>query len=186
MECIGCAACVDACDDIMKKIDRPTGLVRYDSTSGLAGNKRHILRPRIWLYAALGLLGMIALGTTAYFKARPFFAEVSRMKGAPFYTDASTVRNHYQIRLNNKRNQPAEFSFTLKDAPAGFTLSGIGESITLNSLEETTRPLIIINEHEHYKGPVELTLIISTKSGDHTISQKLKFLGPNPNQRKSP
>jgi polyferredoxin len=47
MECIGCAACVDACDEIMTKLDRPRGLVRYDSSHGFAGKARRILRPRI-------------------------------------------------------------------------------------------------------------------------------------------
>jgi len=182
MECIGCAACIDACDDIMRKVNRPTGLVRYDSTSGLAGKKRRIIRPRIWLYAVLGLFGMTAMGTTAFFKARPFFAEISRMRGAPFYVDSATVRNHYQIRLSNKRNQPAEFSFSLKDAPEGFTISGISESIRFNSHEESSRPLVILVNHENYKGATDLNLVITAQPGGHTISQTIKFLGPNPNQ----
>lgn len=185
MECIGCAACVDACNDIMRKVNRPEGLVRYDSTSGLEGKKRSFLRPRIWLYAMLGLLGVIALGTTAYFKARPFFAEVSRMRGAPFYSDPATVRNHYQLRLLNKRNQAISFNFSLENAPPGFTLSGAGDSITLNAQAETSRPLIIINDIENYKGPADLTLKITADPGGQTITQKLKFLGPNPNQLKS-
>jgi len=181
MECIGCAACIDACNDIMRKVKRPEGLIRYDSTNGLEGKKRHILRPRIWLYAALGLLGVIALGTTAWFKAKPFFAEVSRMQGAPYFTDASNVRNHYRLRLLNKRNQAVEFSFSLENAPSGFTLSGTGDSITLNSLAETSRPLIIINDLKSYSGPTELTLKISANPGNQAITQKIKFLGPNPN-----
>jgi len=184
MECIGCAACIDACDDIMRKVKRPEGLIRYDSTSGLEGKKRHILRPRIWLYAALGFLGLIALGTTAWFKAKPFFAEVTRMQGSPYYTDAENVRNHYRLRLLNKRNQPVEFSFSLEDAPSGFTLSGTGDSISLDALDETSRPLIIINDRESYTGPTELTLKISADPGNQTITQKLRFLGPNPNQIK--
>jgi cytochrome c oxidase accessory protein FixG len=184
MECIGCAACIDACNDIMRKVNRPTGLVRYDSTSGLAGKKRRILRPRVWLYAGLGMIGFLALGFTAYHKAKPVFAEVSRMRGAPFYVDPTVVRNHYQLRLLNKRNQPVTFEVSLEDAPAGFTLSGIGESIELAAHAETSRPIIIINDREHYKGPVELTLEIEAQPGDAEILQKIKFLGPNPNQTK--
>jgi cytochrome c oxidase accessory protein FixG len=37
LECIGCAACADACDDIMTKVKRPTGLIRYDSWNGFNG-----------------------------------------------------------------------------------------------------------------------------------------------------
>ncbi|MFD2255310.1 cytochrome c oxidase accessory protein CcoG [Luteolibacter algae] len=184
MECIGCAGCIDACDDIMRKLKRPTGLIRYDSTKGLAGEKRNILRPRIIVYSALGLLGLLALGATAYFKAKPFFAEVSRMRGAPFYVDPTVVRNHYRLRLQNKRNQPVEFKLTLENPPPGFTLSGTGDSITLGAIGETSRPLVIINDRVHYKGPTDLTLKITSTPGSSTVRQNLKFLGPNPRQLK--
>ena len=184
MECIGCAACIDACDDIMRKLKRPKGLVRYDSTKGLEGKKRHLLRPRIFLYAGMGLLGVIALGFTAFYKAKPVQAEVSRMRGAPFFVDPTVVRNHYQLRIQNKRNQPVTFQISLENPPAGFTLSGLGESITLPALEEASRPMIIINDRENYTEPVEITLEITAQPGNATIRQKLKFLGPNPNQLK--
>ena len=35
-ECIGCAACIDACDDVMRKMDYPTGLIRYATSNGVA------------------------------------------------------------------------------------------------------------------------------------------------------
>jgi polyferredoxin len=31
IECIGCAACIDACDEVMVRLHRPKGLIRYDS-----------------------------------------------------------------------------------------------------------------------------------------------------------
>ena len=34
MECIGCTNCIDACDEIMDKIGKPRGLVRFDSSRG--------------------------------------------------------------------------------------------------------------------------------------------------------
>jgi polyferredoxin len=40
LECIGCTACIDACDDIMIKVGRPKGLIRYDSFNGFAGKAR--------------------------------------------------------------------------------------------------------------------------------------------------
>ncbi len=180
LECIGCAACIDACDDIMRKLDRPLGLVRYDSTQGLQGLKRRVLRPRLWMYAGLGLLGLTVLGTTAFFKARPVLAEVSRMRGAPYFHDESVVRNHYQTRLINKRNQPVEFTLSLEDAPSGFTLSGVDGSLTLAPLAEVQRPLVILVERDDYTGPVTLTLRIDADPGGHRIHQEIRFLGPAP------
>ncbi len=180
LECIGCAACIDACDDIMRKLDRPTGLVRYDSTKGLQGLKRRILRPRLWLYTVLGLLGLAALGTTAFFKARPIHAEVSRMRGAPYFQDGDVIRNHYQTRLINKRNQPVGFTFSLEDAPEGFTLSGVDGTLTLGALEEAQRPLVILADRRHYTGPVTLSLRVEADPGGHSVRRSVRFLGPAP------
>ncbi|MEI8313213.1 MAG: cytochrome c oxidase accessory protein CcoG, partial [Verrucomicrobiota bacterium] len=57
LECISCAACVDACDDVMKKLGRRLGLVRHDSMNSLAGRPTRFLRPRLFLYFFLMLVG---------------------------------------------------------------------------------------------------------------------------------
>ncbi|MBN8526361.1 MAG: cytochrome c oxidase accessory protein CcoG [Planctomycetes bacterium] len=53
LECIHCAACVDACDMVMGKLGRPKGLVRYAAEVQLAGQKRAIVRPRTILYTVV-------------------------------------------------------------------------------------------------------------------------------------
>jgi len=184
LECIGCAACIDACNDIMRKINRPTGLVRYDSMNGLAGKKRRFLRPRIFLYALLGCLGLGALTVAAINKAKPYHATSSRMAGAPFYVDETTVRNNYQLRLANKRNQPATFKIRLVDAPEGYELSGTDQVIELEALEDASRPAIILVPHEFYTGPCEITLQITGQPGDVTITHEVRFIGPNPDSLK--
>lgn len=60
LECIHCAACIDACDGIMDKIGRPRGLVRYAAEVQLAGQKRSIVRPRTVLYACVCIV-LVAL-----------------------------------------------------------------------------------------------------------------------------
>ncbi len=180
MECVGCAACIDACDDIMTKLKRPTGLVRYDSFRGLAGKKRRFFRPRTYAYGALGLLGTIALTIIAFDRAKPVHAEISRMRGASFYVDAASVRNHYQLRLVNKRNQPVTFTISLENAPAGFATSGVTDGIQLGPLGDAARPLVILAPKQNYTGPVPLTLLIHAQPGNATVRQEVEFLGPNP------
>jgi polyferredoxin len=52
MACIGCAACIDACDSIMDKMGYARGLISYTSEHTLQGGKTHLLRPRLIGYAA--------------------------------------------------------------------------------------------------------------------------------------
>lgn len=66
-ECIGCAACIDACDKVMDKMGYPRGLVRYTTENALAQHwgwqdiLRHVLRPRIVTYSAILAAICIAL-----------------------------------------------------------------------------------------------------------------------------
>jgi cytochrome c oxidase accessory protein FixG len=109
IDCIGCARCIDACDDIMNKLGRAPGLVRYDSQNGFAKQRRQLFRPRVYLYAGLGLLGAVALGV-ALVRSEPFEANLLRMRGVPpFALDGASVRNAFEIHLVNKRSQPRSF-----------------------------------------------------------------------------
>jgi cytochrome c oxidase accessory protein FixG len=182
MECIGCAACIDACDDIMTKIGRPTGLVRYDSLQGLAGQKRRFIRPRILAYTALCVLGASAFAFTASKKARPYNATFKKlaMAGMPFQADASGVRNFYELRFLNKRNQAAKFSVSLIDAPEGFLLSGGDQQIEVKAQGEMTRQFVVIAPAEAYTGRTSVTLRVEAEPGDVDIDQTITFLGPNP------
>jgi cytochrome c oxidase accessory protein FixG len=178
LECIGCAACIDACDEVMTKTGRPKGLVRYDSLKGISGKKRRIIRPRLMVYILMGSLGLTAFALAATRKARPYTADFTRMRGQPFYADSASVRNHYQIRIHNKRNQTATCSIALKDAPAGYTLSDAGNSLSIPPKGEITRSLIIVAPASSYKGPVDLTIEVYANPGNTTLSHTMRFLGP--------
>jgi len=180
LECIGCAACVDACDDIMRKLDRPTGLVRYDSLNGLSGEKRRILRPRILLYTFLATLGLCALGFTALKKAHPYTLSSTRMPGPPFFVDATTVRNNYQLHLLNKRKEEASFSIRLLDAPEGFHLSEENQNFTVGAQQDISRPAIIMVDRDHYQGHCEVTFEVTGNPGDVHLTHTVRFIGPNP------
>ncbi|MGB6222975.1 cytochrome c oxidase accessory protein CcoG [Haloferula sp.] len=181
LECIGCTACIDACDDIMRKIDRPTGLIRYDSLKGLAHQKRRFLRPRVIAYTILGLLGMGAFTLAATRKAKPYTAQFAKvaMAGMPFQADDAGVRNFYQLRFYNKRNQPASFSVSLVDPPEGFILSGSEQTIEVTAGEEISRQFVAIAPAAAYKGRTSLTFQVIANPGEVAITQTVTFLGPN-------
>ncbi len=64
LECIQCALCIDACDDIMSKIGRPKGLIAYETSGNLVRRARgenpevKLLRPRTMVYVAI--MGLVA------------------------------------------------------------------------------------------------------------------------------
>ena len=60
LECVNCTACMDACDEVMEKVDRPKGLIRYDSISGIEQGNKKVLDTRVWAYSGV-LLALIGL-----------------------------------------------------------------------------------------------------------------------------
>ncbi len=187
LECIGCAACVDACDDIMTKVERPKGLIRYDSFNGFAGKKRRFLRPRIYAYSAMALLGLGALTLVAAKKARPFTATISRSGGAGFFSDANSVRNIYKVRVFNKRNQTATITIQLGDkTPAGYQLSGEEQSFAIPALSEMTRTCVVYAPVDAYLGTSDIDIEVHANPGDVTLKKTARFLGPNPQSIKKP
>ncbi len=180
LECIGCAACIDACDEIMVKLDRPKGLVRYSSHNALNGIKTKIIRPRIFVYLTLMLLGTTAFAVTMYQKARPFNAQVNKMKGSPYQKDDTGVRNIYQIHLSNKRNAATTFDISLADAPAWVSTSGTTEGIILQAKEKKTYNLVVIAPAEKYDGTFKFKIVVTSRKDNTTVDNKVSFLGPSP------
>lgn len=179
MECIGCAACVDACDTIMDKIDRPRGLVRYDSLNGLKGRRRRILRPRIIVYCLMLALGASMLGF-ALTKVHDVDMVATRMRGMPYFVDEEAVRNQFQLRLLTKRNVPTTFTVDLKDAPEWLRTSGFDKPITVKAQGEKQVSFVLFVPKDDYTGTIEVTIRTRSEPGGTVIERKVDFLGPDP------
>ena len=182
LECIGCTACIDACDDIMTKVGRPKGLIRYDSQNSFDGLPKRVLRPRIYAYSVLATVGLLAMVVVAWMKMTPYAATITRVGGVGFSSNATAVSNIYLLRVQNKRNQPATVTISLAaDAPAGYQLSGGDQTFTVEPLGELTRTCVILAPLASYKGSSDVAVQIRCDPGNVTLRKSTRFLGPNPN-----
>jgi cytochrome c oxidase accessory protein FixG len=120
MECIACAACVDACDEVMTRLKKPTGLIRYDTELGLQGKKPRALRVRTLIYGAL--LAATLSGFFSLLFSRPILqATIIRAKGLPYEVQKMEngredfVINRFQVDLSNQDRQAHEVRFAVSD-----------------------------------------------------------------------
>jgi len=113
LECIGCTQCIDACDQIMDRIGRPRGLIRYTSLDRLRGVKTTFWRPRVFLYAAVVLAAAVAL-TLLIITRHSFESDLVRVTGAPFYVQSDgKICNRIRLRLTNRLPEAGRFEVTL-------------------------------------------------------------------------
>ncbi len=116
-QCIGCAACIDACDDVMEKMGYPKGLIRYTTENRLAGKETHILRPRIIVYGLILLA--ITVGTIYAMVNKPILEmDVIRDRNSLFReTGMGMVENVYTVKIINKDTHPHEFELSAEGLP---------------------------------------------------------------------
>ena len=177
LECVGCAACIDACDEVMTKVHKPKGLIRYDSQSGLAGTKTHWLRPRTLLYGVLFLIGVAVTGWALSTVKTAAFS-VTRMTGAPYFVTEDTVRNQFLVRMVNKQSEPATFHVQL-NAGTALRQNGLTEPVTVAPMGEDVRPLIVMMLRRDYQGPFAFTLTMTDAAGAVSLAKEVEFLGPD-------
>jgi cytochrome c oxidase accessory protein FixG len=110
-ECIACAACVDACDNVMRKVCRPTGLIRYSTADGGPASRR-LLRPRIMAYGAF-LAALIASFAWVVAHRVPLNVDVIRDRNTlSRQLPDGRAENVYSVRIINKDSAPHAFKIS--------------------------------------------------------------------------
>ncbi len=175
IECIGCSNCVDACDEVMVKLKRPKGLVRYDSMNAFSGIKTRFIRPRIILYTFLLLLGA-TVATISMSGFKPATVTLVRMTGAPYYLMNDCVRNQYLVRIFNKQTHPQKFSLRVINGPGDLTTSGIEQPIEVEALGEQKVMLVALIPEKSAHGPFQFEVEI--KADKFSTTKTVPFLAP--------
>ncbi len=131
-ECIGCAGCVDACDEVMARMGYAKGLVRYDTQNGMAlglspaDRLRRVFRPRVLVYTSVLVLIVAALATSLALRA-PFKVDVVRDRAAlARVVDNGFVENLYRLQVMNATEQPQHYRVAAEGLP-GLALQGPAE-----------------------------------------------------------
>jgi len=124
MECIGCTACIDACDHVMEKTGRPKGLIRYASENSIATGQPLRYSVRMKFYTLLCLVA-VALLTVLIVTRKDIDAKVFRTPGL-LYQERGTdsISNLYIIRFANKTLSDLPLTIQLKDGKGYIQMIG--------------------------------------------------------------
>ncbi len=179
LDCIGCTACIDACDEVMDKLGRKRGLVRYDSLNGLMAKPKRFLRSRLYVYTFFGLLGL-AVATFAFKKHVDFEANLLRLPGLPYVTEAGKIRNSFEIHLVNKRGGTE--TFLLEPVPVqGVAFVVPLQKIELASLAGARAPFFVGVDGGPFHGDFPVSVHVRRVGGEEAGGTTVvaQFLGPS-------
>lgn len=175
LDCIACTACIDACDDVMDKLGRERGLIRYDSLHGLRGEPRKILRPRVWIYTALLVIGVV-VAALAVREREPFEANVLRLPGAPYTREEGTLRNGFEIHLVNKTSSSARFEVSPAEQAEGVELIVPLKDVEIEPLGSRRVPFFVTMEESRFTGARPVVMRVTMGSASREV--RATFLGP--------
>jgi cytochrome c oxidase accessory protein FixG len=116
LECIQCALCIDACNDIMEKVGRPRGLIGYETFRNMEAASEadrkpvRLMRPRTILYSALIAVVLVIMGW-AWIARAPVEISVIEDRN-PLFVRLSDggIRNGYTLKILNKTHGVQRFA----------------------------------------------------------------------------
>jgi len=118
LQCISCALCIDACDTIMDSLHWPRGLIKYTSDRAQAGEKTRYFKPKTLGYGVVLIAAISALAWSISHR-EIYNATVAQIR-QPLYVTLSDgrIQNAYEIKLNNRINQPMQVRVSVEGLPA--------------------------------------------------------------------
>jgi cytochrome c oxidase accessory protein FixG len=146
-ECIGCSACIDACDQVMDRMKYPRRLIRYSSEAGVERGDsarrilKRMLRPRTVLYGAI--LAAIVAGLFVTLIVRlPLKVDVIRDRATLVReTPDGLLENVYRLQVMNTRESARRYQVSVSGLP-GLQLSA-RQPLEVPAASSVTVPVLV-------------------------------------------
>lgn len=176
LECVNCTACMDACDQVMEKIDRPLGLIRYDSLTGIEEKRGKIFTPRVIAYTVV-LVVMLIANVFLLSTRSDVEAVILRTPGMLYQkVDETHISNLYNYQIFNKTGQSMPLEFKLKTE--GGRIKLVGDSPTVDKNQMVEGALFIEMDKQKLERSSNKIWIEIYSNGELMEEVKTSFLGP--------
>jgi len=179
MECVGCTACIDACDHMMEKTGRAKGLIRYASENGISQAEPLRYTLRMKLYTGLLCVLMVIL-SGLLLSRKDVDATILRTPGMLFQERGKdSISNLYTIKVANKTIRQVPLSLRMEDISGNIQVIG-GDPIPLKQEEEGSGTFFVViprNLIRERKTGIRIGLYEGNKKIDEI---RTNFLGPLP------
>jgi polyferredoxin len=206
LECITCALCIDACNEIMTKVEKPRGLISYTTlrdynmhqaeakTGGSAvatAHQRavavsHIVRPRTLIYA--GLWSLIGLLMLAGLLTRDRLDINVLADRNPLYVTLSdgAIRNGYTLKILNMRPEAHKFTVSVDNLPGAKLRLTDAETSGNGSIEVEVEPdrlreikVFVSRPGDTVQpGSTQFSFVAVSDDGRETAIETTEFIGP--------
>jgi cytochrome c oxidase accessory protein FixG len=116
-ECIGCAACIDGCNQVMTKVGKPQKLIRYSTLNAIEGKPTRVLRPRVLVYSLI-LASVATAAAASLYLRMPLKVDVIRDRAAiAREVEGGLIENVYRLQIMNTTEEARAFQVSVRGLP---------------------------------------------------------------------
>ena len=176
LECVNCTACIDACDNIMDKISKPRGLIRFASENNIKESTKFTITGRVIAYSAV-LIILLSVLTYLVSTRKPIDVTILRAPGMIFQEQPDNkISNLYTMKLTNKTFNDVPVTLKLENFDG--ELKVIGNEIHVGSNDVSETKFLVLLPKEKLT-TMNIPLEIGLYSGSERFGLvKTNFLGP--------
>jgi cytochrome c oxidase accessory protein FixG len=178
LECVNCTACIDACDEVMVKVGKPKGLIRYASYTSIKEGIQKLITPRVIGYSFV-LLALISFLSFMVATRSDIETTILKVPGTLYQRgEDGTISNLYNVEFVNKTFD--EISLDVKvDSPPEAVLSRVGEQEIVVPAGEMAKGVFFIKiPADQVKDAKTVVMIGVYRDGKQIEKVKVKFIGP--------
>ncbi|MEM7123470.1 MAG: cytochrome c oxidase accessory protein CcoG [Pseudomonadota bacterium] len=193
LECIGCALCIDACNEIMGRLDLPRGLISYDTDRNLANKaegkplRYRLIRPRTIIYSVLLVVVATVMVWSLATRAQVDI-NVLHDRNPLFVTlSDGSIRNGYTIKILNMTREEKAYKLAFEGLGyAEMTVVGQEDSASQNIARLTagsdtvaTYRVFMVVPADLVQGEVQdFNFVLTELQSSETVRRGTVFRGP--------
>lgn len=177
MECVNCTACIDACDDVMLKIGKPKGLIRYASYNSIKDGIKKIITPRVIGYSAV-LVALMCVLSFALITRSDVETTVLKVPGTLYQREPGFITNLYNVEFVNKTFD--DIAVDLKvESPASASIVKVDGKAIVVPAEGFTKSVYFIRIPDKNVTNARTVVTLGVyRKGEKVETVKAKFIGP--------
>jgi cytochrome c oxidase accessory protein FixG len=177
MECVNCTACIDACDDVMIKIGKPKGLIRFASVNSITNKIQKIITPRVigYSFVLVALMGILGF---ALITRSDVETTILKVPGTLYQREPGIITNLYNVEFVNKTFNQMDLEIKV-ESPEHATIVKVDQKPIVVAPEGMAKSVYFIKIRESEITNARTVVVLGIYSGEKRLETvKAKFIGP--------
>ncbi len=178
LECVNCTACIDACDDVMVKIGKPEGLIRYASFTSISEGVQKLIQPRVIGYSFV-LLALVTFLSFMVATRSDIETTMLKVPGTLYQRgEDGTISNLYNVEFVNKTFEDIALELKI-ESPQDAVLSRVGDQQAVVPAGEMLKGVYFVKIPTDKIREAKTVLLVGVYNEGKQIERvKVKFIGP--------